>query len=142
MSVCFQLVDVRGFGGSVVAGENDQGVVGQPVAFQCFRYFDDDMVGLHHEIGVRANATFALPLGTRHNGVVWGSQWDIKEEGFLFACPRLDILDRLLGEPGQHVDFIVVFDDTIVLNDRFHISRMMKAVIEIETPSQWSVWNL
>ena len=67
MSLFSQIFDVCGLRATVVTGENEKGVVKLTVLAQGGVYFSEDIVCLHHEIAIRAQTAFSLPLGAWDN---------------------------------------------------------------------------
>ena len=70
------------------------------------------------------------------------AQRNVEEERLLFALARLNVLDRLAGQAGQHVDRRVVGDDLVVLDHRLHVAGMMKAAEMVEAAMKRTVRNL
>ena len=67
VSLLGQLVDPRHLGAAVVAGENDQRVIGHAVPFERLADLDHHRVGLHDEITVVTQPALALPLRSGHD---------------------------------------------------------------------------
>ena len=91
---------------AVVAGDDDEGIVGEALFFEFVQQLADGVVGLHDEVGVVIEAAFALPFLGGNDGGVGGGEGEIEEEGF--AGPRVsgagfDVVDGFGGEGGQDI---------------------------------------
>ena len=75
----FDRAGVRGF--SVVAGENDQGVIRRATLLECVQNPAHDVVGLHHKIGISVKAAPSQPRGGHGHRFVGGGQRQVKQEG-------------------------------------------------------------
>ena len=65
--------------GSVVAGKEDEGVLGEVEALECFEELSDNVVELENEVAVRAGVGFAFEIVGRKGGKVDGLG-GVKEE--------------------------------------------------------------
>ena len=72
-------------GGAVVTGKDDDGVVLKAMVLEGLENLPAGIVGLHHEISVVVDATFAFPFFVGNDGRVRGIPRNVKEEGIGFA---------------------------------------------------------
>ena len=128
-----------GLRASVVAGEDEQGVLLLPNPLQGGLDLAHDVFSLHDEIPIFAEPAFAFPLGRRQNGRMRRPQGHVEEKGLLLALARLDIVNRLTGQAGKHIDWRVMGDDLVVLNYRLHVAGVMEATKMIEAPVKGTV---
>lgn len=91
---------------SVVARENDQGVVRQSLLLQGASHFSHDPVQLVHKIAIATRFTGPLKPGMRREGVVDVGRRKIQEERFVLVC--LNPIYRFASEGGA--DLIIVVE--------------------------------
>ena len=60
-----------GWGATIVAGEDDEGIFTEIGFIQSGEDLADGVVGLHDKVAVGAKGTFALPLGRGEDGGMW-----------------------------------------------------------------------
>jgi len=68
---------------AVVAGDHDDRVVGDTAFLERGDDLANGVIGLHDEVGIQADAAFALPLLARQDGRVRRVQRQVEEEGFV-----------------------------------------------------------
>lgn len=66
--------------GTVVAGENDERVIGKPRALERVQHLTGSPIHLRHKVAVFARLTLALKRGRRHDGIVRRGQREVEEE--------------------------------------------------------------
>ena len=94
--------------GTVVAGKEDEGVLGEVEALECFEELADNVVELENEVAVRAGLGFALEGVCGKGGKVNGLSGVKKEEGFArrFLGVLFEEVDAFFEE--EKVDFFEI----------------------------------
>ena len=98
-----QLGEVGARGAAIVTGDDDERVLGDACRFCCTHDLANGIVRFHDEVGIEADAAFALPFLTRQDGSVRGVERQVEEERRALLCFRLDDFLRFTSEGGQHV---------------------------------------
>ena len=101
-------IDDGGYLRPIVAGENDQGVVGKPVFFQGLRQFPHHMIHLEYKISMRPGIRLALEILAREGRQMNGLHGMKEKEGLvgLFLFVPLEELKALLEK--DLIDFLQV----------------------------------
>ena len=157
MPFLFQLGNPRRRRTAVVAGEDHQRVVGNPVLLQRGHDFADAGVRLHDKVGIGTDAAFRFPFLYRHDRRVRRGQGQVDEERvpFLrFSRVRMDVLNGLARQRRQNIYGLKIrsccsrpsprflgrgrLRETIVLDEgeRGHIQGGGNAVVGVETPGR------
>ena len=108
--------------GSVVTGEDNQGVIGQLLTIERRQNPADVPIGFDHEISVSTGVALAAELLDRNDRFVRRRVGQVQKERLAIARAiglALDPLDRFVGEPGQTLridevcgNFQLTFDNT------------------------------
>ena len=98
-----QFGEVGTRGAAVVTGDDDERVLGDACRFCGTHDLADGVIGFHDEVGIEADAAFALPFRTGQDRSVRGVQRQVEEERRALLRFRLDDFLCLPREGGQHV---------------------------------------
>ncbi len=101
VALLFEIADADVGRAAVVAGEDDERVVGGTALIECGEHAADDGIGLHDEVGVEIEPALVLPLGIHRQWRVRRGEGHVQQEGLRRLRLALDEGHGLVAERGK-----------------------------------------